>query len=126
MPADTPENPLYDGSYQPSPDEQKTYHIQPYLPDPDLVEAVRLAIPLARPLLLRGEPGCGKSRLAQAVAYEFGRRYPAEQPTPDDKLPWPYEFWPVKSTSRAKDGLYFYDAVGRLRDANLAAAQRMS
>ncbi|WP_309230087.1 AAA family ATPase [Oscillatoria sp. FACHB-1407] len=69
------------------------------------MEAVNVAILLERPLLLKGEPGCGKTRLARAVAYELGL---------------PYEAWYVKSTSRAKDGLYTYDAVGRLRDAQLA------
>ena len=83
----------------------------PYLPDEKLVEAVNLAIFLERPLLLKGEPGCGKTRLARAVAYELGL---------------PYEAWTIKSTSRARDGLYTYDAVGRLRDAQLAAAGRLS
>lgn len=78
----------------------------PYLPSGELVEAVNLSIYLERPLLLKGEPGCGKTRLAQAVAYELGL---------------PFETWNVKSTSRARDGLYTYDAVGRLRDAQLAA-----
>jgi MoxR-like ATPase len=81
------------------------------LPNPELVEAVNLAIYLKRPLLLKGEPGCGKTRLAQAVAYE---------------LNLPFEAWYVKSTGRARDGLYTYDAVGRLRDAQLAAAKRLT
>lgn len=85
--------------------------IYPYLPDEDLIEAVNLAIQLERPLLIKGEPGCGKTKLARAVAYELGL---------------PYETWNIKSTSRAKDGLYTYDAVGRLRDAQLAAAGRLS
>jgi MoxR-like ATPase len=85
--------------------------LYPYLPNPELIEAVNLAIYLERPLLLKGEPGCGKTRLARAVAYELGL---------------PYEAWSIKSTSRARDGLYTYDAVGRLRDAQLAAAGRLS
>lgn len=80
----------------------------PYLPSEKLVEAVNLAIALERPLLLKGEPGCGKTKLARAVAYELGL---------------PYEAWYIKSTSRARDGLYTYDAVGRLRDAQLAASK---
>jgi MoxR-like ATPase len=72
------------------------------------VEAVRIAQLLERPLLLKGEPGCGKTRLAGAVAAELGL---------------PYFEWHVKSTSRARDGLYTYDAVGRLRDAQLVAAR---
>ena len=79
--------------------------IAPYLPSPELVNAVNLAIFIEkRPLLLKGEPGCGKTRLAEAVAYELGL---------------PYEPWYVKSTSRAQDGLYTYDAVRRLHDAQL-------
>ncbi|MBD2592836.1 MoxR family ATPase [Nostoc spongiaeforme FACHB-130] len=101
----------YTGEVQPQPGEQDPQTGQllyPYLPSPKLVEAVNLAIALERPLLLKGEPGCGKTKLARAVAYELGL---------------PYEAWYIKSTSRAKDGLYTYDAVGRLRDAQLAAAK---
>ncbi|WP_445631745.1 AAA family ATPase [Nostoc sp. DSM 114167] len=85
--------------------------LYPYLPNPELVEAVNLAIYLERPLLLKGEPGCGKTQLASAVAYELGLNL---------------EAWYVKSTSRARDGLYNYDAVGRLRDAQLAASNRLT
>lgn len=81
-----------------------------YLPDPALVEAVNLSIYLERPLLIRGEPGCGKTRLARAVA---------------DELDLPYEAWYVKSTSHARDGLYTYDAIGRLHDAHLASTGRI-
>jgi MoxR-like ATPase len=83
----------------------------PYLPSPELVEAVNLAIYLERPLLMKGEPGCGKTQLAIAVAHELGL---------------PLETWYVKSTSRARDGLYTYDAVKRLRDAQLAASGRLT
>ncbi|MEH2285812.1 MAG: MoxR family ATPase [Nostoc sp.] len=85
--------------------------LYPYLPNPELVEAVNLAIYLERPLLLKGEPGCGKTLLASAVAYELGLNL---------------EAWYVKSTSRARDGLYNYDAVGRLRDAQLATSGRLT
>ncbi len=85
--------------------------MSPYLPNPELVEAVNLAIYLERPLLLKGEPGCGKTQLASAVAYELELKI---------------ESWTVKSISRARDGLYVYDAVGRLRDAQLAASGRLS
>ncbi|WP_088242756.1 AAA family ATPase [Calothrix rhizosoleniae] len=84
--------------------------LYPYLPYEELIEAVNLAIYLERPLLLKGEPGCGKTRLAGAVAYELGL---------------PFQPWYIKSTSQAKDGLYTYDAVTRLRDAQLAAAGRI-
>ena len=83
----------------------------PYIPDDELIEAVNIAIALRRPLLLKGEPGCGKTRLAKAVAEE---------------LSLAYEEWPVKSTSRAREGLYTYDAIGRLHDAQIAAAQYLS
>lgn len=84
--------------------------LYPYLPYDELIEAVNLAIYLERPLLLKGEPGCGKTRLARAVAYELGL---------------PLEAWYIKSTTRAKDGLYTFDAVSRLRDAQLAATGRV-
>lgn len=104
-----PDIPEYTGQVQPRAGERDPHTGQlliPYLPSEELVEAVNLAIFLERPLLLKGEPGCGKTRLARAVAYELGL---------------PFEPWYVKSTSRARDGLYTYDAVGRLRDAQLAA-----
>ncbi|MEM9215626.1 MAG: MoxR family ATPase [Cyanobacteria bacterium P01_F01_bin.150] len=99
----------YTGTKQPQPGERdsKGQPLFPYLPSPELVEAVNLAIVLERPLLLKGEPGCGKTQLARAMAYELGL---------------PLEAWYVKSTSRARDGLYTYDAVGRLRDAQLASS----
>src|SRR4028119_1543772 len=60
--------------------------LSPYLADVSdgLVEAVQLAINLKRPLLLEGEPGCGKTNLARAVAYEFSDRY---------NVKWPYADW---------------------------------
>ena len=102
----------YTGKVQPKAGEQDASGqlLYPYLPNEELIEAVNLAIYLERPLLLKGEPGCGKTRLARAVAYE---------------LNLPFEAWYIKSTSRAKDGLYNYDAVSRLRDAQLAATGRI-
>ncbi len=83
--------------------------LDPYLPDPALVEAVAYAQALGRPLLLKGEPGCGKTLLAKAVAFEwFGKNYNSC-----------YFPWPVKSSSKAADGLYTFDYIARLRDANL-------
>ncbi|MBW4589198.1 MAG: MoxR family ATPase [Aetokthonos hydrillicola CCALA 1050] len=86
-----------------------------YEPDDGLKEAVNLAIQLNRPLLLEGEPGCGKSELARAVFYEFSKRY--------TKYEWEYRLWNVQSTSKAQDGFYTYDYVGRLQAAQLAAAK---
>lgn len=74
---------------------------EPYIADKALIKAVNLAIYLGRPLLLEGEAGCGKTRLASALAYELGL---------------PFYRWDVGSTSKAKDGLYSYDAVLRLHD----------
>ena len=72
---------------------------EPYIATPELVDAVNVALYLRRPLLLEGEPGCGKTRLAYAIAHELG--YPL------------YECY-IRSTSRAQDLLYEYDAVRRL------------
>jgi MoxR-like ATPase len=82
---------------------------EPYLPSEELVEAVNLAIALGRPLLLQGDPGCGKTRLAHAVAYVLGL---------------PLEECYIKSTTRAQDLLYTYDAVNRLYDAQFRIAGR--
>ena len=102
----------YTGELQPQVQEKDMngYTLYPYLPDNGLVEAVNLSIYLKRPLLIKGEPGCGKTRLAYAVAYELGL---------------PFSAWHIKSTSRARDGLYIYDTVGRLRDAQLAVSRGM-
>ncbi len=95
-----------------SPEECQQDGLAPYLPSPELINAVNLSIFLEkRPLLLKGEPGCGKTRLAQAVAHELGL---------------PYEPWYIKSTSRARDGLYTYDAVRRLHDAQLVRMRKES
>jgi len=75
-----------------------------YLVDSPLAEVVNLAIALGRPLLLQGDPGCGKTRLAYRVAFALGL---------------PLEECYIKSTSRAQDLLYTYDAVNRLYDAQL-------
>ncbi|MBK8988210.1 MAG: MoxR family ATPase [Chloroflexi bacterium] len=75
---------------------------EPYVPSEDLAQAVNLAMYLGRPLLLEGETGCGKSRLAFSVAWELG--YPLFQ-------------YYVHSSAKAKDLLYSFDQLKRLRDA---------
>jgi MoxR-like ATPase len=93
----------------------------PYLPTLSLTKAINLAMRLRRPLLLEGEPGCGKTRVAGAIAYELARRHlHGGEPDPEQEDHWwPFYIWNVTSSSRAQDGLYTYDAVGRLRDAQL-------
>lgn len=100
----------YTGKKQPEPGARDANGccLFPYLPSMALVEAVNTAIYLERPLLVMGEPGCGKTCLARAVAYELGNL--------------PYFSWHIKSTSSARDGLYFYDAVRRLHDSQLASS----
>jgi MoxR-like ATPase len=73
-----------------------------YLTNDALAAAVDCALALERPLLVKGEPGTGKTLLAQAVAESLGLEL---------------IHWPVKSTTRAQDGLYVYDTVARLYDA---------
>ena len=75
-----------------------------YVATPDLMLAVNAAVTLARPLLVKGEPGTGKTMLAEEVARALGR---------------PLMQWHVKSTTKAQQGLYEYDAVSRLRDSQL-------
>jgi len=77
---------------------------QDYVATDDLRVAVNAAITLQRPLLVKGEPGTGKTVLAQEVAKALGR---------------PLLSWHVKSTTKAQQGLYEYDAVSRLRDSQL-------
>ena len=77
---------------------------QDYVATPDLMLAVNAAITLTRPLLVKGEPGTGKTLLAEEVAKALGL---------------PLLQWHVKSTTKAQQGLYEYDAVSRLRDSQL-------
>ena len=73
-----------------------------YVLSPELREAVNVAIALERPLLVKGEPGTGKTLLARSIARALGK----------DLLEWN-----IKSTSKAQDGLYVYDTVQRLNDS---------
>jgi MoxR-like ATPase len=81
---------------------------QGYVATPDLMLAVNAAITLKRPLLIKGEPGTGKTMLAEEVA---------------TALKMPLLQWHVKSTTKAQQGLYEYDAVSRLRDSQLGDAR---
>jgi len=75
-----------------------------YVATPDLMMAVNAAVTLGRPLLIKGEPGTGKTQLAEEIARSLER---------------PLHEWHIKSTSKAHQGLYEYDAVSRLRDSQL-------
>jgi MoxR-like ATPase len=111
-----------DDAYQPEMNtrDPQGRRYDPYVAGEDLKEAVNLAIALKRPLLLEGEPGCGKTRLAGAIAYELTQKNFKELVAEDGQpVWWDYYIWTVKSTLRARDGLYRYDAVARLRDAQL-------
>jgi MoxR-like ATPase len=99
-PARRPKNPHEDSPTQP----------EPYVISPELKKAVNLAIYLKRPLLLEGDAGCGKTRLASAVAYELGL---------------PLYRWNVRSTTKAQDGLYEYDAIRRLHDVQTQKGEQL-
>lgn len=73
-----------------------------YVVTDELMNAVNVAIALRKPLLIKGEPGTGKTMLAEAIA---------------DSLDMPLIIWSIKSTTKAQDGLYVYDTVQRLYDS---------
>ncbi len=79
-----------------------------YVADDDLKLAVNAAVTLERPLLIKGEPGTGKTMLAEEVARALSK---------------PLFQWHIKSTTKAQQGLYEYDAVSRLRDSQLGEAR---
>lgn len=81
---------------------------QSYVATDDLNIAVNAAITLERPLLVKGEPGTGKTELARQISAA---------------LDLPMIEWHVKSTTKAQQGLYEYDAVSRLRDSQLGDAR---
>ena len=82
-----------------------------YVATQDLMLAVNAAMTLKRPLLVKGEPGTGKTMLAEEVSAALGM---------------PLLQWHVKSTTKAQQGLYEYDAVSRLRDSQLSDAESAS
>ena len=79
-----------------------------YVATGDLTVAVNASVALERPLLVKGEPGTGKTELARQVALSLGL---------------PLVEWHIKSTTKAQQGLYEYDAVSRLRDSQLGDAR---
>ena len=73
-----------------------------YVVTPELMDAVNVSIALQKPLLIKGEPGTGKTMLAEAIA---------------ESMDMPLIVWSIKSTTKAQDGLYLYDTVQRLYDS---------
>lgn len=101
------ERPIFEGISDPKPQnphQDSPKKPEPYVVSPALRKAVNLAIYLERPLLLEGDAGCGKTRLASAVAYELGL---------------PLYRWDIRSSTKAQDGLYEYDAILRLHDVEV-------
>ena len=80
-----------------------------YIADPQLRNIVNVSIALARPLLVKGEPGTGKTLLSHAIAESLGKRL---------------IIWNVKSTTEAIDGCYMYDTVQRLNDSRFGSDDR--
>jgi len=80
-----------------------------YIADPQLRNIVNVAIALARPLLVKGEPGTGKTLLAHAIAEALGKKL---------------LIWNIKSTTEAIDGCYMYDTVQRLNDSRFGSDDR--
>ena len=84
--------------------EQRFTGTDRYVATEDLMTAVNAAVTLGRPILIKGEPGTGKTQLAEEIARSLER---------------PLLEWHIKSTTKAQQGLYEYDAVARLRDSQL-------
>ena len=75
---------------------------QNYVASEELLRAANIAMVLQKPLLIKGEPGTGKTMLAEAIAQALGKKL---------------IIWNIKSTTKAQDGLYVYDVVQRLYDS---------
>ena len=82
-----------------------------YVASPALRSAVNAALALERPLVVRGEPGTGKTLLASSVAQALGLEL---------------LMWPIKSTTKARDGLYVYDVVRRLNDSRFGTPEQVA
>jgi MoxR-like ATPase len=99
-------------------DDKRQYY--PYILSDGLVKAVKLSIALKRPLLLEGEPGCGKTQLAYALVYQLSQ----QNSTTEQMEWWPFYDWNIKSNSKAQSGLYTIDAVERLRETQIVGVSR--
>ena len=78
-----------------------------YVASPELMASVNVAMALEKPLLIKGEPGTGKTMLAQAIAQSLGKEL---------------LIWNIKSTTKAQEGLYVYDTIQRLYDSQFGEA----
>lgn len=94
------------GEYRPPMDDRTEIRGSRFEADPEIIQMVNTAIHLRRPLLVTGDPGVGKSSLGRAVAWELGLGGAL--------------YWPVTTRTTLQDGLYHYDAFGRLQELQIA------